>query len=99
MTGKEFQTKIEEVRGGKEHYGNDSESLSYNVIGLGGEVGEFLNVVKKSMRPGSPDRRPQQRDELANVLFYVARCATILKFDLDDLFQRQIDICREKNSA
>lgn len=88
-----FQQEIERVRSSGEY----NDSLAYNAIGLGGEAGEVLNEIKKSMRPNADDRTARIRDELANVLFYVARISTVMGFNMDDLMERQIVLCEEKN--
>jgi NTP pyrophosphatase (non-canonical NTP hydrolase) len=88
-----FQEEIERVRS----HGEYNDALTYNAIGLGGEAGEVLNEIKKSMRPNSDDRTARVRDELANVLFYVARMCTLMGFNMDEVMDRQIVLCEEKN--
>lgn len=55
--------------------------LIYCGIGLGGEAGEFLNKLKKTIRDGK-EAREVLVSELGDVLWYVARCADELGVSL-----------------
>lgn len=54
--------------------------LAYAGLGLSGESGEVVELIKKSLRKGD-HRRPLAREELAlelsDVLFYASRLATL----------------------
>lgn len=65
------------------------EALSYVTLGLVGEAGEIANKVKKILRDGdgivTDENRAVLRDEVGDVLWYVARLAQELDCDLTDI--------------
>ena len=76
-------------------YPNAGQNLYYPALGLGGEVGEVLNKVKKVMRDHggtvTDEYREMLRNELGDVLWYVAALASELKRNLDDIAQANIE--------
>jgi len=69
--------------------------LLYPAIGMAGEVGEFLNKVKKTYRDGDFDEVAAAK-ELGDILWYLAECATQLGFELDDIAQANINKLRQR---
>jgi NTP pyrophosphatase (non-canonical NTP hydrolase) len=69
--------------------------LLYPTIALGGEVGEFLNKVKKIYRDSGGVYTHHDRDaligELGDVLWYVAEIATQLSVDLSAVADANIE--------
>jgi NTP pyrophosphatase (non-canonical NTP hydrolase) len=67
----------------------------YPALGLGGEVGEVLNKVKKVMRDHDGQITNEFRDdlkkELGDVLWYVAALATELNLNLDEIAEANIE--------
>jgi len=60
--------------------------LVYPALGLAGEAGEFANKVKKLLRDGAQlDTRQKLLDELGDVLWYFAACASDLEANLNDI--------------
>lgn len=57
--------------------------LIYATLGLAGEAGELANKVKKILRDGAHPDDLGLKDELGDVLWYVAQVATELDADLD----------------
>lgn len=57
-------------------------------LGLPGEVGEVLELIKKDRRPGDR-RKPLEREklvkELGDVLWYLTRIATEYDIDLEEI--------------
>ncbi len=76
-------------------YPDVENNLYYPALGLGGEVGEMQNKIKKVMRDGGGVLREEVRqdliDELGDVLWYCAAMAIELKVDLDEVAQRNVD--------
>jgi NTP pyrophosphatase (non-canonical NTP hydrolase) len=76
-------------------YPDAGNNLYYPALGLGGEVGEVLNKVKKIMRDHDGKVTDEYRDilkkELGDVLWYVAALASELGLKLDDIAQANID--------
>ncbi len=76
-------------------YPNQGSNPYYPALGLGGEVGEVLNKVKKIMRDHdgklTDEYREILRKELGDVLWYVAALASELDLDLDEVAQLNIE--------
>jgi NTP pyrophosphatase (non-canonical NTP hydrolase) len=58
------------------------EELAYLSLGLGGETGEVLEKVKKYIRDGTFNRLDVAK-EMGDVLWYLARLANAIGYDLD----------------
>lgn len=69
-------------------------------LGLPGEVGEVLELVKKDRRPGNY-RQPLDMEkfdkELGDILWYVTKAANKHGRDLKDIFQKNIDKLSERH--
>ena len=69
------------------------DGLCYVSLGLG-EAGEFQNQVKKILRDDkkilSEDRRQKLIDELGDILWYVANCASELGIELETVANRNV---------
>lgn len=69
------------------------QGLIYTSLGLG-EAGEFQNKVKKILRDYNSELTEEMRndliDELGDIMWYIANCATELKTTLSDVCQRNI---------
>ncbi len=76
----------------------DFVKLMYCAGKLNGEAGEFAEEVFKSLRDGGSikERRSAALDELGDVLWYVAACATILNVSLEDLMEQNLGKVRAK---
>lgn len=61
-----------------------SDHVAYCAVALGGEAGEVLNEVKKSMRSGE-NRMPQVCDELGDTLHYLTRLGQLHGYSLEDI--------------
>ncbi|MCR4314458.1 MAG: nucleoside triphosphate pyrophosphohydrolase family protein [Candidatus Uhrbacteria bacterium] len=76
-------------------YPSVGNNLYYPALGLGGEVGEVLNKIKKVMRDHggtvSNEYREMLRGELGDVLWYVAALARELNLDLNDIAQANLE--------
>ena len=72
-------------------YGNHTnDGLTYTALGLAGEAGEVADKVKKILRGDSIDLATI-RDELGDVLWYVAMVAKELGYPLDVVAKRNIE--------
>lgn len=67
----------------------------YPTLGLAGEAGETANIVKKIIRDGkgipSYSDRIKIRNELGDVLWYIAQLAKELELSLEEIAQGNLD--------
>jgi NTP pyrophosphatase (non-canonical NTP hydrolase) len=71
--------------------------LTYPALGLAGEAGEFANKVKKLLRDGAQlTTRQALLDELGDVLWYVAICASDLGANLNDIALNNIQKLKDR---
>jgi NTP pyrophosphatase (non-canonical NTP hydrolase) len=75
-------------------YPNVGNNYIYPSLGLAGEVGEVMNKIKKIQRDnaGIPDEKIllAVKEEMGDVLWYLAQLSTEFKFSLDDVAQNNI---------
>jgi NTP pyrophosphatase (non-canonical NTP hydrolase) len=69
--------------------------ITINALGLCGEAGEFANKLKKRLYKDVPDA--ELIDELGDVLWHVAQCATLLKVDLKTLMGNSLAKTEARN--
>ena len=64
--------------------------LINGVMGLCGEAGEAINIVKKHLAQGHPLDRETLIRELGDVAWYLAETATALDLDLDTVLTQNL---------
>ncbi len=72
------------------------ELLINSVMGLCGESGEVIDLVKKHVSHGHPLNREKLIDELGDVAWYLAECATVLEVPLEDILARNIEKLKKR---
>lgn len=70
---------------------SDREILINAVMGLCGESGEVIDIVKKHIYHNHPLDREKLAKELGDVAWYLARTASVLGYGLDDIFRMNVD--------
>lgn len=90
MTGDEFQEL------GRRTRNNEDDALVNATLGLTGEAGEVAEHVKKAIFHGRGIDRDHMRDELGDVLFYLAWLADVVDLSLDDVMNRNVEKLRER---
>ena len=65
--------------------------LINGVMGLCGESGEAIDIVKKHLAQGHPLDREGLIKELGDVAWYLAETSYALDVSLEEVFQRNID--------
>lgn len=70
---------------------NKRDVLINSVMGLCGESGEAIDIVKKWMAQGHELDKSHLAKELGDVAWYLAEAATALDLSLEDIFQANLD--------
>lgn len=60
-------------------------------LGITGEAGEVSDMIKKALFQGHKLDKEHLAKELGDVAWYLALCATLIGYDLSDIFQMNID--------
>lgn len=89
MTGNEYQVAALRTASGMnyEHYG----LLMNGALGLCGEAGEVADLVKKATFQGHDLDKEHIAEELGDVAWYLAVAAQAIGYDLDTVFQMNVD--------
>lgn len=65
--------------------------LIEGVMGLCGEAGEAIEIVKKHVAQGHDLDREHLAKELGDVAWYLAEAATAIGFDLEDILKMNLE--------
>jgi len=68
-----------------------NEALTNYALGIAGETGEVVEMVKKHVFHGKAMNLADVEKELGDVLWYVAAVASTLGLDLTAIAQRNVD--------
>lgn len=90
MTGNEYQCLALRTASSSQ----PDDHILNGVMGLNGEAGECIDLVKKWRFQGHPLDARKLMDELGDVLWYVAITASGLSYGLDEIMQHNIDKLR-----
>ena len=66
------------------------------VLGLGGESGECLDIVKKHLFQGHDLDTEHIAEELGDVAWYLAVSAYAIGYDLESILQRNVDKLKKR---
>jgi NTP pyrophosphatase (non-canonical NTP hydrolase) len=72
------------------------ELLTKNALGLAGEAGEYVELVKKHVFHGKDIDRAKVVKELGDVLWYVAASARVLGIDLEEVASTNVEKLRQR---
>ena len=75
---------------------SQTEVLSNAVMGLCGESGEAIDLVKKHLFQGDELSRDALASELGDIAWYLAEAATALDLSLDDILAANIAKLQER---
>ena len=70
--------------------------LINSVMGLCGESGEAIDIVKKWLAQGHELDKEHLAKELGDIAWYLAEAATALDTPLEDIFQSNIDKLKQR---
>ena len=75
----------------------DKKDILVNgVMGLCGESGEAIDIVKKYLAQGHDLETEHLAKELGDIAWYLAETATAIGYSLEDIFQMNIDKLRSR---
>ena len=75
---------------------NKRDVLINSVMGLCGESGEAIDIVKKHLFHGHPLDRDALKKELGDIAWYLAEAATTLDMDLEDILKANIEKLKKR---
>ena len=75
---------------------NKRDVLINSVMGLCGESGEAIDIVKKWMAHGHELDKEHFIKELGDIAWYLAEAATALDISLEDIFQANIEKLKKR---
>lgn len=67
------------------------EHLQNGLMGLNGEAGEAIDILKKHLFQGHPLDKEHMAKELGDVAWYLAICAYAIGYDLDTILQMNVE--------
>ena len=70
---------------------SEKGTLINGVMGLCGESGEVLDLVKKHLSQGHPLDREALAKELGDVAWYLAETAYVLGYPLEEIFRMNLE--------
>lgn len=74
----------------------NEERLVCGLLALGGEVGEVQNYVKKGIWHGHGVDPAVVKEELGDIMWYIAEVASCLSFKLSDVADFNIEKLRQR---
>ncbi len=83
MTMEQYQTAVMRTA--------SNADLTVYVLGLAGESGEVADMLKKHLGHKHDLDKPKMAKELGDVLWYVAACADMLGYTLEDVARMNIE--------
>lgn len=92
MTGNKYQQLALRTSS----HGSSGDMVLNGVMGLNGEAGECIDIVKKHLFQGHPLDTDKLLDELGDVLWYVAITADGIGVPLENIMQHNIDKLRKR---
>lgn len=75
---------------------NKKDVLINSVMGLCGESGEAIDIVKKWLAQGHELDKEHLAKELGDIAWYLAEAATALDIPLEDILQANIDKLKKR---
>ena len=75
---------------------SSKDVLINGVMGLCGESGEAIDLVKKHLAQGHELNKEQLAKELGDIAWYLAETATAIGYTLEDILQMNIDKLKKR---
>lgn len=94
MTGNEYQIEALRTAGV-----DGTDLLTNGVMGLAGESGECVDLVKKHLFQGHDLNKDHLAKELGDVAWYLAVTAYSIGYDLNTIFKMNVDKLQSRYPA
>jgi NTP pyrophosphatase (non-canonical NTP hydrolase) len=92
LTANDYQRAAMRTASGMNYEGHNGQGLLLNaVMGLNGEAGEVIDLVKKSLFQGHVLDTKHMVEELGDVAWYLAVCCEALGVTLEDVMAANIE--------
>ena len=75
---------------------SEKDILINGVMGLCGESGEAIDLVKKHLAQGHPLDKERLAKELGDIAWYLAETATVIGYDLETILTGNIEKLRRR---
>ena len=75
---------------------SQKDVLINSVMGLCGESGEAIDIVKKWLAQGHPLDKEHLAKELGDIAWYLAEAATALDLNLEDILEANIEKLKKR---
>jgi len=75
---------------------NKKDVLINGVMGLCGESGEVIDIVKKHLAQNHPLDKEKIIEELGDVCWYIAELATVLDVNMEDIMINNIEKLKKR---
>ena len=75
---------------------SEKDVLINGVMGLCGESGEAIDIVKKWLAQGHELDKEKLAKELGDICWYLAETATVLGYDLEDIMAANIEKLKKR---
>ena len=76
--------------------GDGDMRLLIATLGLAGEAGEFANIVKKWKGHKHDISKHELRDELGDILWYIAEICSVSGLDMEEVAQQNVDKLKKR---
>lgn len=93
MTINEYQQEALRTEAGMS---DDCPRILNGLMGLNGEAGEAIDILKKHMFQGHELDTEHLAKELGDIAWYLAVSADALGYDLEQIFQMNVDKLRKR---
>ena len=80
----------------KGNYDKDTGGILMACLGLSGEVGEFNDMIKKSIFHRTDFDEEHAKKELGDIMWYVAMMCTSFGWQLDEIMEMNIDKLKKR---
>ena len=78
------------------HYAYPMDMITNGVMGLAGEAGECVDMVKKARYQGHDLDTEHLAKELGDLCWYVALTAYAIGFDMDTIMERNVEKLKKR---